>query len=86
MMPKKEIPMSRLVDRNPFTREELHAERVYIPGATCFWCGGIRHTTKSDTNWLYQFWIETDEGKKYLDKKLVCSRECRNIVKNLTFT
>jgi len=70
--------MSRLVSRDPFAREELHVERVHDPATTCTWCGGIRMTTNNGINWLYRFWVETDGGRKYVDKQLFCSRDCRN--------
>ena len=69
--------MSRLVSRDPFAREELHVERVHDSAATCTWCGGIRITANNGINWLYQFWVETDGGRKYIDTDLFCSRECR---------
>jgi hypothetical protein len=70
--------MSRLVNRDPFAREELHVERVHDPATTCTWCGGIRMTAHSGINWLYRFWVETDGGRKYVDEQLFCSRNCRN--------
>ena len=59
--------MSRLVSRDPFARQELHVERVYHPAMIA----------RSGANWLYQFWVETDGGRKYIDTDLFCSRECR---------
>ena len=72
--------MSRLVSRNPFARQELHAERVHCPTVTCTWCGGMRINARSGVNWLYQFWVETDSirGEKHVDEKLFCSRGCRD--------
>jgi hypothetical protein len=70
--------MSRLVSRDSFARQELHVERVYRPAVTCTWCGGIRIIAQSGVNWLYRFWVETDEGQKYIDEQLFCSRDCRN--------
>lgn len=71
--------MSRLVTRNPFARQELHASRVHDVASTCHWCGGERLTARSDTKWLYQYWVETDEGRTYMDEYLFCSRQCRTI-------
>jgi hypothetical protein len=71
--------MSRLVSRNPFARHELHVTRVHSPNEGCTECGNMRIVTQNGKTWLYQFWTETDEGKKYLDEKLFCSRECRAI-------
>ena len=75
--------MSRLVTRNPFARESLHAERVHSPQSTCTWCGGLRRTAKTGKTWLYRFSIEYDSigvRKGYYGpevNKLSCSRECR---------
>jgi hypothetical protein len=71
--------MSRQVARNPFARCDLHASRVHDPDSTCQWCGGKRMTVTSGRNWLYQFWVETDQGGKHTDEHLFCSRECRTI-------
>ena len=71
--------MSRLVSRNPFARQELHASRVHDVTSTCQWCGEIRVTVRSGTKWLYQYWMHTDEGRTYMDEHLFCSRECRTI-------
>ena len=71
--------MSRLVARNPFARQELHASRVREVTSTCHWCGSVRIISRSGTHWLYQFWVENDEGRTYLDEHLFCSRECRTV-------
>ena len=79
--------MSRLVTRDPFARQELHAERVSLPTDhqtdTCKWCGTVR-TTKRGGLWLYRFFVEDDQGR--LDahgamrqgeiRGLFCSRDC----------
>ena len=72
--------MSRLVERNPFSREELHAKRVHYPPKGCQECG-IRRETQSGTPWLYQFWCERDDSTRpgREDNHYFCSRECRSI-------
>ena len=70
--------MSRLVHRDPFAREELHAERIHNPDTTCRECGSHRQTP-SGVLWLYRFWIEYDSlgARKAVDEYLFCSRQCR---------
>ena len=74
--------MSRLVCRDPFGREELHAKRIHDPSSSqreCKNCGHIRETP-SGIRWLYQFWIERDDqmGRKHEDQYLFCCHECRS--------
>ncbi len=67
--------MSRLVTRDPVSREELHVRRVTYTGRRCGWCGNIRQT--KDRLWLYQFEVQTDAGRIFQDKNVFCSRKCR---------
>lgn len=61
--------------RDPFSRTELHSERIYTP-ASCAWCGNARNT-RDGARYLYRFRIETDAGRIIEDNHLFCSRECR---------
>lgn len=65
--------MSRMMRRDPFAREELH--RQELPrhvGMGCGWCGG-----RNANGRLYEYWVETDGGRKHVDRELFCSDSCR---------
>ena len=70
--------MSRLVSHDPFTREELHSERIKVCASTCDWCGSAKHT-KSMLPYLFRYWIEHDDSliraKNYIDG-CFCSVDC----------
>lgn len=67
------------VTRDPFARQELHRERVYVNLATgsCAWCGSVRNAGRSGKVYLYRFRVETDGGSVHADARLFCSRDCR---------
>lgn len=71
--------MSRLVTRDPFAREELHAKRVHDPETECAYCGQQRLTPKGK-HYLYAFWVERDGLSNTIseDSQLFCSRSCRS--------
>ena len=71
--------MSRLVHRDPFAREELHAKRISDPDRECAYCGQQRLTPKGK-RYLYLFWIERDGLSNTIseDNRLFCSRSCRS--------
>lgn len=63
--------MAQLMERNPFTRMELH-RRVYAPansGHDCSWCG-----TKDRK--LYEYWCESDGGRSSEYSGTFCCQSC----------
>lgn len=77
--------MSRIVKRDPFARQTLLARRIKNPGTTCHFCGGVRFNAQSRTNWLYQFYIEDDQGSSYSGdiEHLFCDRKCMEAYHNM---
>lgn len=67
--------MSALINRDPFARQELHRENVYV-NRECAWCGNVRRTT-GGRFFLFRYTVETDGGRKYPDKNLFCALDCR---------
>jgi hypothetical protein len=67
-----------LVKRNPFAREELHRERVYVQNSltTCAWCGQVKKTP-SRRPYLFQYRAESDGGRTSNIRGLFCSESCR---------
>jgi hypothetical protein len=68
-----------LVNRDPFSRSELHKERVYNPPGKdgCDWCGTMPKTPKSNRPFLFRFWQESDGGRRSTIPGLFCSTACR---------
>jgi hypothetical protein len=70
--------MSRLIPRDPFAREELHRERVYLSsGYTCVWCGNV-HETNAGKRYLFAYHTETDGGRRFEHRGLFCSKSCHD--------
>jgi hypothetical protein len=65
-----------LVNRDPFARQELTRARVYEPGVTCAWCGGINKTPKG-RKFLFRYTVETDGGTRRQLNNLFCSNPCQ---------
>lgn len=74
----------RYVTRNPFARHTIRSERVTAHGATCAWCGSVRHTAADQRlnrrPWLLRFHTDDDQGPRQsgpiANGKLFCSRSC----------
>lgn len=68
--------MSRMLKRDPFSREELHTSRVYnIGNNDCLWCGKTLRTPKKNRPYLMRFFIVKD-GQKIEQKGWFCSKSC----------
>lgn len=66
-----------LVRRDPFARTELHRELVTVPASTtCGWCGQKRHYKGKETDKLFQFYSESDAGRRAMIRGLFCSTGC----------
>jgi hypothetical protein len=68
--------MSRLINRNPFARTELHRKTVQLEigsGQTCGWCGFVRDGGK-----LYRYYTETDGGRTNDHSGLFCCKSCHD--------
>lgn len=63
--------MSRLINRDPFAREELHRETIDANGVTCSWCGQPRNDKK-----LYVYYVEHDAGRRRTLNGQFCSIGC----------
>ena len=69
-----------LIERDPFARQELHAERIKSPATDCALCGSCRQSWRNGKPgkwWLYQFRTEHDGGRVDQEQKLFCSLACR---------
>jgi hypothetical protein len=64
--------MSRLINRDPFAREELHRESVVID-IGCSWCGQKRGDKR-----LYRYFTEQDSGRRSVHRGFFCNIECHN--------
>jgi hypothetical protein len=69
----------RLIERDPFARVSLYAERVNDPPGTCEWCGQVRKAARSLRTYLFRFWTDPDAGKMTTDWRLFCGVECRRM-------
>lgn len=64
------------VSRDPFAREELHRERVYVGSTTgCDWCGSAKQT-KGGRKYLYEYRLESDGGRTSTLRGLFCCKGC----------
>lgn len=67
--------MSTMISRDPFAREEIHRLRVYTR-ETCRWCGQRKQTPRTGKDFLYQYSVESDGGRKSDIRGLFCSVGC----------
>jgi len=67
--------MSALISRDPFAREEIHRERIYIGHGMCRWCGRVNNGTNG-RRWLFQYRVESDGGRSNNIEGLFCSIGC----------
>lgn len=66
--------MARQVRRDPFGRQTLMARRAY--GMDCAFCGSV-HRTVSGKTWSWQYYVETDGGRTFMERKVFCGLQCR---------
>lgn len=69
--------MSRLINRDPFAREELHRMRLFVSGTTCNWCGSVKRTRKGDA-YLFVYETQTDGGRSHVHKGSFCCKSCHD--------
>jgi hypothetical protein len=65
------------VSHNPFARESMIRENVYVTVETCAWCGNVRKT-KTGKAYLYRYGIEPDDkpGRISYLRGLYCDAHC----------
>lgn len=80
--------MSRMISRDPFTRESLHRDTLTgltadAPGGysfrlyECDFCGQVRTTPKGHPQ-VYRYYTETDGGRRYEHKGQFCCKSCHD--------
>jgi hypothetical protein len=73
------------ISRDPFAREEIIRMRVPIVfnGASCSFCGQVKHSGKARNPYLFQYGIERDSGARAWSKGLFCSIGCYRLYHGL---
>lgn len=66
-----------LVKRDCFARHEIHRKRFNcsLSDHACSWCGNVKKTKKGK-KYLFEYWLETDGGRKNEIGGLFCSNDC----------
>ncbi len=67
--------MSRLINRDPFARQELHREVIDSYGSDCSWCGQTRKGGK-----LYVYYTERDglQNNRRTHNGAFCCKGCHD--------
>lgn len=73
-----------LVSRDSFARNELHKQQITVRSglASCKWCGStriVRCSGKADRHVLFEFWVESDGGRRYDISGTFCSVSCMRV-------
>lgn len=65
------------ISRDPFAREEIHrqtyrkSDNAHLPKFGCHWCGNTNRWGN-----LFQYWVESDGGRKSPIRGLFCTIGC----------
>ena len=75
-----------MVSRNPFARTELHKRTVKATADSCRNCGGLAFRKvpgKPVKGYLFEYWNESDGGRKYVVSGRFCSVGCMRSYHNI---